>query len=117
MALEDSYILSSLLGRLVSQAGDGKQPSTPAISAALYAYDHVRRPRSQRLVETSRQAGIVYEFQGPSEGDDPDKISLNLNRRYKWIWVKDLKEDLGEAFRTMDDLQKEGQSGKGRAQL
>ena len=104
MALEDAYILSSLLGRLVSQPGTGEQPSPQEISAALDAYDHVRRPRTQRLVETSRLAGELYEFQGATEGDDPDKVAENLNARYKWIWNKDLKQDLEEAFSVMTNL-------------
>ena len=61
MALEDAYVLSSLLSH-VREAEE--------LEIALGAYDHIRRPRDMKLVETSRACGEVYEFLGPETGDD-----------------------------------------------
>ncbi|AEO63856.1 uncharacterized protein THITE_123358 [Thermothielavioides terrestris NRRL 8126] len=50
MSLEDSLVLSTLLGHA----------TTPAEARlALQAYDQVRRPRTQRIVESSRVTGAI----------------------------------------------------------
>lgn len=48
MSIEDSFILSTLL--------DHARTPVEAV-AALKAYDQVRRPRTQRIVESSRETG------------------------------------------------------------
>lgn len=90
MALEDGYVLLSLLGR-VRAAGE--------LEMAFEVYDHVRRPRDMKLVETSRTCGEVYDFLGPETGDDVRKIDDNLSRRYDWIWEEDVA---GEGTRAME---------------
>lgn len=54
MAIEDAMILSRLLAA-VNSRGD--------LEAAFKAYDAVRRPRTQRLVESSRRVARVYDFE------------------------------------------------------
>ncbi|KAJ4296402.1 hypothetical protein N0V90_006447 [Kalmusia sp. IMI 367209] len=60
MCVEDCYMLGELLG----EVSDANQ-----LEKAFRAYDAVRRPRALRLVETSREAGMLWELEGP-EGDD-----------------------------------------------
>lgn len=81
-AMEDAFILSSLLGDKFTQ-------SASDIPAAFKAYDAIRRPRSQKVVRTSREAGLTYAFQGPA-GGDVHKIGEELLGRYKWIWEEDM---------------------------
>lgn len=88
MALEDAYVLSDLLGSVRTVEG---------IEGAFRVYDAVRRPRSQKLVATSRAAGQLYDFEGVEIGDDEDKIRENLENRYRWIWDEDLEVHLNEA--------------------
>lgn len=99
MALEDAYVLSSLLGhvRMVEE-----------LEMAFEAYDHVRRPRDMRLVETSRACGEVYEFLGPETSDDAQKIDENLSRRYDWIWEEDVAGELTHALEIFELLRSEG---------
>jgi salicylate hydroxylase len=85
MALEDAFVLSSLLGS-VTQASE--------LEAVFRAYDSVRRPRTQKLVTTSRAAAQVYEFQAGGIFDDPVKVRENLQQRYRWIWEEDLDQQL-----------------------
>ena len=101
MALEDAYVLSSLLGhvRVVEE-----------LELAFEAYDHVRRPRDMKLVETSRACGDVYEFQGPETGDDVRKIDENLSTRYDWIWEEDLAGEFTRALELLEMLRSEGAS-------
>jgi salicylate hydroxylase len=90
MAVEDSYILSNLLA-------DVEDPQH--IVAAFKAYDAIRRPRSQRLVTASREAGQLYDLE--LEGDDPKAISANILKRMDWVWNHDLTTDLAEARKVM----------------
>jgi salicylate hydroxylase len=88
MALEDAYILSSLLGQAknVDETED-----------AFRVYDATRRPRTQRLVTTSREAGQTYELENKDVGDDEEKLRRNLDERQRWIWNHNLEIDMIKA--------------------
>lgn len=93
MAMEDAFILSNLLGEIQDMAD---------IPAILKAYDINRRPRSQRLVSSSREAGQLYDLELTEPGDD-ETLRLDLETRFKWIWEADPDEELADAqklFRT-----------------
>ena len=81
-ALEDAYVLSALLG-------DERTHTVADLPAAFMAYDAVRRPRSQKVVSTSRSAGLTYAFRGPA-GDNREAIAAELSQRYRWIWEEDM---------------------------
>ena len=83
MAIEDAYIISCLL----SDCGDGD------IRKVFAAYDHVRRPRSQRVVELSRRAGSVY-VEGQSAQQDMQERLMAI---FDELWDYDLEEALSEA--------------------
>ncbi|KIW06832.1 uncharacterized protein PV09_02512 [Verruconis gallopava] len=87
-ALEDSLILSHVLG-LVQSPED--------LSKAFQVFDSIRRPRAQKVVETSAECGIVYVLGDPEAGADRQKVVGNLNQRWLWIWEHDLSADLRKA--------------------
>ncbi|KAK6956529.1 hypothetical protein Daesc_001807 [Daldinia eschscholtzii] len=87
MCIEDCYILSHLIGAA---------QSTQDLDKAFQAYDEVRRPRTLKLVKTSREAGMLYEFE--LEGDDLEAIERNFKSRMSWIWDVDLKQELEKAL-------------------
>ncbi|KAI0015786.1 salicylate hydroxylase [Xylariomycetidae sp. FL0641] len=91
MSIEDSLILSTLLGRA----------ETPAQArTALKVYDRVRRPRTQRIVESSRGTGEILT--GVSEmGLDKQKIG-SLLRRWDFIIDIDMEGHRDEAVAMMD---------------
>lgn len=95
MAIEDAAVLSVLLGNV-----KGAGPS--GLERAFRAYDAVRRPRTQRLVTTSRDAGMLYDFQKEGVGDDPELIKQDLLQRMKWIWDLDLTQHCKDAVELMD---------------
>lgn len=86
MAIEDAYLLGALLAE-VDEAGD--------IEAAFKAYDATRRPRTQKLVTTSREAGRLWDLE--LEGDDPNAVGANLLKRLWWIWSHDPQAEFAEA--------------------
>lgn len=77
MALEDAIVTSALLGEGEEKVRTGR---------ALGAFDEVRRPRTQRLVVTSREAGRLYGFDRLGVADDLEKSGSKLDERSKWIW-------------------------------
>lgn len=91
-AIEDAFVLSNLLG-------DCK--SVNDIEAAFKAYDEIRRPRSQKVVTTSREAAALYEFENESvigeKGVDVEELKERLRNRCKWIWDEDLVAQLESA--------------------
>ncbi|KAL8697546.1 MAG: hypothetical protein Q9201_007076 [Fulgogasparrea decipioides] len=88
-AIEDALVLAELLA-------DSRIRHSDDIPNALQAYDAVRRPRSQRVVSTSRAAGKLYGFQGP-EGSNLTDIRMNLLERYRWIWEYDMIDQVEQA--------------------
>jgi len=102
MAIEDAAVLSRLLGSM-------EKPDAIALQAAFRVYDAVRRPRSQKLVTTSREAGELYEFQVPGIMDDIERVTANLHQRLRWIWDIDVEELCQEAVKLMtEDLKISG---------
>jgi salicylate hydroxylase len=92
MSIEDSLILSTLLGRSTTP-GDAL--------AALRAYDQVRRPRTQRIVESSRITGNILT--GTREEmrqylDTPGK----LLSRWDFILNIDMEKHRDEAISIME---------------
>ncbi|KAK9311550.1 hypothetical protein V1524DRAFT_450245 [Lipomyces starkeyi] len=81
MAVEVALILSNLLG-MVDHSRD--------LKLVLQIYDQIRRPRTQKVVTTSRQAGLLYDMELPEVGDDLAKIADQLSTRMEWIWNEDL---------------------------
>jgi len=86
--IEDALVLSHILGNVK----DAKQ-----LPMAFQAYDAIRRPRGQKVVRTSQEAGQLYSFNHPEAGEDMDKIVANLRQRFLWIWEHDLEKDLEES--------------------
>lgn len=88
IAIEDALILSSLLGEV---------KDVEMLEAAFEAYEAVRKSRTQMLVTRSREQSMIYDFQADEVGDDIEKISEILPRRWDWIWNEDLEAELSEA--------------------
>ena len=90
MAMEDAFILAKLLAKIQNASN---------IPKVLKVYDAVRRPRSQRLVATSREAGRLYDLE-LTEGDE--QLREKLEFRYKWIWDADQKNELAQALEVLN---------------
>ncbi|GAQ46664.1 hypothetical protein AtubIFM55763_006010 [Aspergillus tubingensis] len=89
MAVEDVFVLSRLLGEVREKSH---------LERAFMAYDAVRRPRTQQLVRTSRDAGMLYECQKEGVLDDVGKIREDLDMRMRWIWELDVEQHLQDAL-------------------
>ena len=65
-ALEDVAVLDHLLSRMTS---------ADQLPALFEAYDAIRRPRSQTIVDLARKFGRVYAYAEPSVGQNPEDMS------------------------------------------
>lgn len=99
MAVEDALILSEILS-------DQRTASVSDIPAVFAAYNTVRRPRTQRLVQHSRESGMLFQMRRPGFDDDLEKFKEDLATRQRWIWdfdlenhLKDAKTELGKTLR------------------
>jgi salicylate hydroxylase len=92
MCIEDVYVLSELLSNCCYRE---------ELATAFGAYDAVRRPRSQSLVTTSKEAGKLWEFEGEGVGDDLEALRSNALSRMDWIWDHEIVDDLDTARRIM----------------
>ena len=86
--LEDTLIFSRLLAKATSLS------DLPHI---FKVYDHFRRPRAQKVVRTSNEAGIIYDFCDPKIGADMEALEQNLKSRFDWIWKEDLEGTIEKA--------------------
>ncbi|KAF2023135.1 salicylate 1-hydroxylase-like protein [Setomelanomma holmii] len=92
MCIEDVYILSQLLSACQSRKD---------FERAFSAYDELRRPRSQKLVKTSREAGMLWEFEGDNVGDDLEILESHAKKRMDWIWDHEIVDDLQRAVKLL----------------
>lgn len=90
MAVEDALVLAELIS-------DPRISSVLDLPAVFAAYDEARRPRTQRLVQHSRESGMLFQLRKPGTEDDLDKIKADLNDRQKWIWEIDLDDHVNDA--------------------
>ncbi|PQE12391.1 salicylate hydroxylase protein [Rutstroemia sp. NJR-2017a BVV2] len=75
-----------------------------ALAAALQAYDTTCRPRTQRVVASSREAGVILCGSAPGIGVEPDKLLASLATRLGFIHELDMKAHKAEARSLMHEL-------------
>lgn len=90
-AIEDGYIL----GRTLQDYLKSKSSTDRTLKEWLQVYQSVRLPRAEKVQETSRQCGEVYEL----EADELHGLSYEeclpivrelLKDRMTWIWSDDI---------------------------
>lgn len=81
MACEDVVILKELLQSCRSSAD---------CTAAFIAFDSIRRPRCQRIIDSSRETGGILCGRDNRSGLEPDKIGGLLAHQWDFIMGIDL---------------------------
>lgn len=99
MSMADSFILSTLLGH-------AKTPRQAQV--ALRVYDEIRRPRTQRIVESSRETGIILTGRDKETGLDRNKRSEALGSRWDIMYSIDLEKHRDEALAKLDQYLADG---------
>ncbi|KAH9890776.1 salicylate hydroxylase [Xylariomycetidae sp. FL2044] len=95
-AIEDAMILGTLLGEI---------SSSDEIEIAFAAFDAVRRPRCQQIIDSSRGTGQMLCGQDPDVGLDAHELKQALACRWDFIRSLDMKEHREEAIRLLRNMQ------------
>lgn len=99
-AMEDAYVLSETIGAAAAGGGD------ESIDAALKAFEQVRTPRSQRVLQTSVEAmGFWSDFYRPDlSEEDVRRFERDAQERFPWIWNHDLAAQARRGIEVMSEL-------------
>lgn len=93
-AIEDAHVLAELLGdSRVQTAGD--------VVAAFKAYDEIRRPRSQRVVTSSKENAYLLCLCLDGVRDDEAKLKETFQSRLRWLWDLDMEAQADRAKESM----------------
>lgn len=76
ISIEDALVLSSLLASV-------KSPKE--VPVALQVYDEVRRPRTQRVVSSSKETGLIFTGRNPEYSMDIAGLRGKLKPRWDFI--------------------------------
>ncbi|CAG8898759.1 unnamed protein product [Penicillium egyptiacum] len=93
-AIEDAHVLAELLS-------DSRVGSVHDVVAAFKAYDDIRRPRSQRVVTSSKENADILCLCFDGVRDDPAKLKETLDQRLKWLWDLDVQDQVERAREKM----------------
>jgi salicylate hydroxylase len=93
-AIEDAYIISKALAEYLDEKTTNRARA-PGLEKWMNLYQTIRLPRSQRVQETSREAGLLFQLQVPEmQGKSYDEslpiLVEGVNGRFKWIWSEDI---------------------------
>ena len=94
-ALEDAVVLAAVLSKVTKPA---------QIEAAFKAYDEVRRPRAQAIVDSSRLTGRIMTGLEAEMNTDPEKLAGALGARWGFIYDFDINQHWQEALAKLDTL-------------
>ncbi|KAK4663049.1 hypothetical protein QC763_600780 [Podospora pseudopauciseta] len=88
-AVEDGFVVGRAMGEFMRR-GDGK------LEEWMGVYERVRMPRANKLQETSRGAGYLYQMQaesmkGMSYDESVPILRDTVQERMKWIWEEELE--------------------------
>ena len=106
-AIEDALILSHALSLVTSSSQITSPPqnsSADQISHALKCYDEVRRPRCERAVASSREAGELIGLREETVRGlgGVERMGRELEGRMGWVWGADIQamvSDVEKKFR------------------
>ncbi|KAF7712966.1 Salicylate hydroxylase [Penicillium ucsense] len=93
-AIEDAHVLAELLS-------DERVETGQDAVAAFKAYDHIRRPRTQKVVSSSREGADFFCLCLDGVEDDEERLKAALQSRFRWLWDLDIPEQAQRAKTTM----------------
>jgi salicylate hydroxylase len=93
-ALEDAVILGALFEQI---------RSPDEVEQVLKTYDAIRRPRSQRIAESSRQTGRILTGIAEDIGLNPVKMHDALKDRWRFIHDFDLDGHIESSKASLKD--------------
>ncbi|KAL5528518.1 hypothetical protein ACEPAF_7654 [Sanghuangporus sanghuang] len=93
-AIEDAYVLAKLLGSPLATRG--------TLAHVLRAYEHVRRPMANAVLQGSRDSGLMYEFNYPGLGDHYGALGPVIQSQWDWVWATHPDEEVTRGLTYLD---------------
>lgn len=126
-ALEDAAVLHALFTSFTSSSTSSSFPTdlhdeAKGVVAKIFeAYDTVRRPRSQAVVDLARRFGRVYAYAEDGMHEDPVRMKAFFAEMSAFTNQFDVRRQNEEAVRVFEGLMMgrvgDGDAGKGRGEL
>jgi salicylate hydroxylase len=85
MGIEDALAMASAM-QVVSETST----NAASIPAALQAFSAVRLERSQWLVQSSREMGVIFQWRDPAAGNDGERFRVEAEQRTSKLWDFDV---------------------------
>ncbi|KAI1776428.1 FAD/NAD(P)-binding domain-containing protein [Hypoxylon cercidicola] len=101
-ALEDAAVLDHLFAHVRAEHQIGR---------ALRAYDEVRRPRSQAVVDLARRFGRVYAYAEDGMHEDPARMKSFFGEMAAFTNAFDVEGQNGAALRLFMEEEEDGTNG------
>jgi salicylate hydroxylase len=101
IGVEDTLALCTLLEMAMAREAASQEEMTALVEQAFRVYDAVRKPRSQWLVQSSREVCDIYEWNYPATMADWDKCMAEIEKRSHKLWYFDIEgmlKELREGF-------------------
>ncbi|KAI9037247.1 putative salicylate hydroxylase [Aspergillus affinis] len=96
-AIEDAHVLAELLS-------DARVTNARDVEAVFKAYDDVRRPRSQRVVTSSKENAYLLSLCLDGVDDDEEKLKETFQNRLRWLWDLDVQGQADQAREKMGEF-------------
>lgn len=99
MGIEDALVLSALLEDVAVRGGDGESKGA-MIKAALGVYNDVRYERTQWVVQATRYACDLFEWEdGAAVGTDGERFGGEITKTFHKVWEYDVEGMVREALK------------------
>ncbi|GAB1737471.1 hypothetical protein NU219Hw_g1610t1 [Hortaea werneckii] len=97
-AMEDAFVMAEVL-----ECVDREHPTSQQIAAAFAAYEAVRRPRAEKVLETSQAAMSFWTgfYERPLSSERLQQFVEDANQRFHWIWHHDIARQGIDAVQAM----------------
>ncbi|KAK3389142.1 hypothetical protein B0H63DRAFT_463062 [Podospora didyma] len=105
MGIEDALVLSELLAKVDNLEEEAFRGSAGAalIEAALKVYNDVRYRRTQDVVQSTRAAVDLFQWQDRAIGSDGTKFGQQISRTFHHVWDYDVDDMVREALAKLDE--------------
>ncbi|KAK4540391.1 hypothetical protein LTR36_009248 [Oleoguttula mirabilis] len=103
-AMEDAFVMAEVLSFV-----DKLRPAEKQLEAAFKAYEAVRKPRSQRVLETSHEAFSIWTalYEKSLTGGKLQRFVEEAKQRFQWIWHGDIEGQAERATAAMKEALEE----------
>ena len=96
---QDAYVLARILASSLT--------TRETLGHALRAYEHVRLPMANAVLQGSRDSGFMYEFNYPGLEDHYAALGPVIQSQWDWVWATHPDEEVEKGLAFLERSVKE----------